>query len=66
MCEISLVVTSWGYSSLSVRAPCCSGFSCGEQALGVWASVVAASGLCSRWVLSRSEIEPVLLLWQAD
>ena len=51
---LSLVAVSGGYSSLRVQAPHCSGFSCfGAQALGTWASVVAAHRLssCGSWAL---------------
>ena len=42
-CRLSLVVASWGYSSLR-----CGGFSCcGARAVGTQASVVVAHGLSS-------------------
>ena len=42
---LSLVAASGAYSLVTCSH--CSGFSCGAQALGTWASVVAASRLCS-------------------
>ena len=45
---LSLVEADGDYSSLLWQASHCSGFSCcGAQALGTWASVIAAHGLCS-------------------
>ena len=47
-----LVAVSGGYSPLRCTGFSCGGFSsCGAQALGTWASVVAALGLgtCGAW-----------------
>ena len=58
------------FSSCSAQASHCSGFSCCEtQALGTWASVVAALGLNSPMaggvLVPRPGIEPIALHWQA-
>ena len=48
LCHLSLVAVSGGTLHCGVRASHCSDFSCcGVQALGTWASVVAAWGLSS-------------------
>ena len=48
LCSLSLVAVSGGTLHCGVRASHCSDFSCcGVQALGAWASVVAAWGLSS-------------------
>ena len=51
-CRLSPVAASRGHSLLQCAASHCGGVSCcGAQALGVWASVVAARGLssCGTW-----------------
>ena len=57
LCRLSPVAASEGYSSCGARASHCGGFSCCRaQALGAWASAVAALKLrsCGVWVLGRS------------
>ena len=47
MCGLSLVAASGGTLCCGACASHCGGFSCGEQALGAWASVVVAHRLSS-------------------
>ena len=59
--RLSLVAASGATLHCGVRASHCGGFSCcGAQALGPWASVVAAHGLgsCGSWLLgSRAQAQ---------
>ena len=53
---LSLILASGATVRCSEQASPCGGFSCcGAQALGTWASVVAACGLnsCGSWALER-------------
>ena len=58
----SVFVTSESWSlplsSCSGRAFHCGGVSCGAQALGAWATVVAAHGLscCGSWILDTGSV----------
>ena len=46
LCCFAWAFSSWGeWGCSSLRASHCGGFSCGAQALGPWASAVAAAGL---------------------
>ena len=57
------------FSSWSVRAAHCGGFSCGAQALGAWALVAVVHGfsyLLACGIFPNQGLNPCFLPWQVD